>query len=362
MRGKQPRSIVLRSVYALCVLGCVATVLLTPTQTPPDKFVRVIDSRAQAIVEDALEDAVARERADGGVVILVNTKNGKVLSLTERGDSRAVGALSQYEPGSVMKPLTLAAAINEGDIRLDDTYTETNQVTVQGRTIGNYTPLDPGTKPFSQAIIESSNVGTSQIYSRLGRQNFHGDSQRAWHAYLHDKYELKTHGYVSPPHELPLSEYRYTTSAFGIGITTTPMHVAMLYGSLANGGLLFDPCYNADCSAYNGHRILTPDTSRQITVVLHNALHERFGTKLGDIVSGGKSGTAPIPTKLGTYVSGYDNGTYVGYFEVNGEQYTLLTILSNPKTTNVASSRAGELWLRLAKTLIADQSLLSANR
>lgn len=269
-----------------------------------------------------------------------------------------------YEPGSVMKPITMAVAIDQGEVTPLDIYTDTGAVKVDVFTIKNAFNKYYGRVTMVQCLDFSINTCMTSIGNKLGRKLFHS--------------ALEQFGFgrvtgIELDNELPgdLKPWRewnpalVMTMAFGQGISATPLQMVSALGALANGGKLVKPTIIDEIRHSDGTidvtkplilgQIIKPETANTITAMLvHGA---QFGFANAGKVKGhriaGKTGTSQIAGPGGKYESGTGSttATYAGYAPVDRPRFVILVKLDRPKKDDFGSRSAAPLFRDIAQFL-----------
>lgn len=234
----------------------------------------------------------------------------------------------------------------------------------------------PAAQMTLQDILSYSlNTGAVFLLEQLGGANTMNEQARIrWHDYLTNRYHFgqvdpillpgeKT-GYVSPPsggHDIGL---RYANSAFGIGLTVTPLQLVSAYAAIINGGTYYERQISADSQDRVApiamtDDVVSPEVSNVIRSLLINTLQTNNKAAIREgFMLGGKSGTAPVPGIDGSYRTDFDNGTYVGFVGRKSAKYIMLTRLDEPVIKEgFASAEAAKLWAEISNGLI-DRSLI----
>jgi cell division protein FtsI (penicillin-binding protein 3) len=308
-----------------------------------------IDTRVQATLEAELAAAMTKFSAIGAAGIVLDIKTGEVLAMTslpqvnpnapgrgaaDAGFNRAT--LGVYELGSTFKPFTVAMAMDSGVIKsFGQMYNCPKALPIPGgRTI---TDTHPFGRPCSVAEImkESSNIGTAQIAAQVGSAT----QQRF----------LKAMGFMEPV-SIELNERGRTltpganwgevatmTVGFGHGIAVTPLHLAIGYATLFNGGIWRPATLlktGKDHPVPAGHRVFSEDTSYRMRALLRLVVLDGTGKKAeapGYRV-GGKTGTAEKIVG-GHYTSQAVVTSFAGVFPMDEPRYVVVAMLDDPKAT-----------------------------
>ncbi|MFZ1484079.1 MAG: penicillin-binding transpeptidase domain-containing protein [Candidatus Saccharimonadales bacterium] len=326
----------------------------------------------QQKVEKHLQASVASYHPNEAMALIINAKTGAVLSSASvdqqgrRGDSTS--AITPYEPGSVMKPLLIAAALDSGVVSVDYSYFDTDSVRVGERVIANASIHNPAERSLQEISSLSLNTGAVQLMKEMG-----GDptlineiGRTKWYQYLTQQYHFGVneslsykyakHGYVPTPN-VDNANYVYAQTSFGLGLTTSPLEMTAAYAILVNGGEYVAPYMCSNVKKNAPLRSLSASVSEQMTQMLSRTFADNNGLRLNEGYSvGGKSGTAPIATSNGTYQADVNNGTYIG-FVARDEPYVIFVRLTNPKYSGYASRAAMLVWNDIVGMLIEDNLL-----
>jgi cell division protein FtsI/penicillin-binding protein 2 len=356
---------------------------LTDRQTVSAKegedMVLTIDRVIQHEVEKILTASVEKHQADRGTAIVIEPTTGKILAMasTPSFDPNEYASVddyskfmnpavsSSYEPGSVMKPITIAMGIEEGKITPDTEYVDTGAVTESGYTIHNSENKVYGRSSMTKVLEESINTGVIFVEKQVGNRRFAD--------YL-DRFGFGKKTGVILPAELSgntktLGNFNrnleFYTAAFGQGITSTPLQMVMAYEALANGGVLMKPQLierifhrdgrEEDVAPTEVRRVVSEDTAKQVGGMLRDVVTNGHGKRAdvpGYLVVG-KTGTAQV-AKAGEkgYQDGLSIGTFVGYAPQNDPKFVLLVKIDNPKDVQWAESSAAPVFGEVMKFLL----------
>jgi cell division protein FtsI/penicillin-binding protein 2 len=352
--------------------------------TPPRPGADVtltLDAMVQDMAERGLADAIARTGADGGTVLVLDPRTGAVLALANLPafdpntyataplsafDDPAVSA--QYDPGSVMKAITMATALDVGAITPETAFDDTGTVTVAGVTLHNWSSIPWGTETMTDVLAHSANVGAVWAAERVGAQRF-AEYQARFGFGTPTGVDLPSEaaGQVPHPTDPGAAELTMAEQSFGESIGVTPLQLAAAYGALANDGVLLRPyviaCTSADGG--QGHRtcatphavrqVITPEAAQAVTRMLTESalVSEARMDLLPGYSVAAKTGTStPDPAHPdSTYA------TVVGYAPASDPRFVLLVKLDHPRTTIYGGSAAGPLWRALAQQLFVYEGI-----
>jgi cell division protein FtsI (penicillin-binding protein 3) len=299
--------------------------------------VLTIDRQIQAAAERALAAAVERYHALGGSAVVLDVDTGEILAMASVPtlDPARTGEADPYvrrnrvltdvfEPGSVNKVITAAAALEEGMVTPGQVFTVPDRYQVGDKTFSDAHahPTEPMT--FSEIIGQSSNIGTIQVAEQVGPDLL---------------YEyLRKFGYGAPsgtgfPGEsgglLPAPDTWWDTSlptiSIGQGVAATLLQVASVFETVASGGEWIEPSLVQGTVGPDGQlvdvdepqrrRVVSQTTAEQINQMLVGVVEGEQGTgRLAAVPGyhvGGKTGTARKPSKT---ARGYEEGAYIASF------------------------------------------------
>jgi cell division protein FtsI (penicillin-binding protein 3) len=304
-----------------------------------------IDHALQQIAHDALEEALERTRASGGEIVLADPRTGEILAAAGwKGGRRSrnwSGATVPYEPGSIVKPFTVAAVLAERRMQLADSlYAEQGRWTVNGRTLTDVKPF--GVITLADGLRQSSNIAIAKAATRLDEQ--------AHYRYLRDfgfgsptgiAYPSESGGRLGRPAQW--SRQSQASLAIGYEISATPLQLVMAYGALANGGLLMEPRLVREVRSRDGRvlrafepravrRVVSEPVAAALREVLTDAVETGTGraAAMGPLKVAGKTGTARVASG-GRYVAGAYIATFAGYFPADDPQLVFLVKLEEPR-------------------------------
>ncbi len=312
------------------------------------QVVLTIDVDLQEIGRQALTEAVRENEARGGDLLITDPGTGDVLAMVSIRNE-ATGALSAintpYEPGSTIKPLTVAGLLHNELVSLDDVFdTESGSWTVAGRPIEDVS-REHGLMTLARALQISSSVGVAKAAQSM--------SPAVQYQNLRD-FGLGAPTGIGLPGEargtlrLPEDWTPQSPASLAIGyeISTTPLQMAMAYGALANGGLLMKPRLVTEIRDSNGkvtdrfpprmvRRAVSPDVAREVADVLVDVVEDGTGTsaRLGTFKVAGKSGTSRAYSGS-AYQAGEYFASFVGFFPAEDPQLVVMVKLDRPQAAS----------------------------
>ena len=346
-------------------------------------LVLTINRDLQAKVESILDQALLDYGSENGTIIVMDPRNGEILAMaaTPRMDlnnysdyfdlydngsqyNRAIG--QAYEPGSVIKVLTMAAALDTGTVTPETTYVDTGVIEVGGITIRNWNRDSWGQQNMVGCLQHSLNVCMAWISSQMGMQNFYGYMERFGFGHPTGiDLSGEAMGRLKVPGDTDWYPVDLGTNAFGQGITVTPLQMLMSVSSVANGGKMVTP-HVLYSMLRDGHQYtvpsqyagspITPQTARTLSEMLAVSLEQESSQALlPGYRLAGKTGTAQIPTEYG-YDAEHTNASFIGWGPVDDPQFMVYIWLQRPASSIWASETAAPVFSK-----VAEQSVILLN-
>lgn len=339
-----------------------------------------IDYNVQFIAEKLLATAKENLDIEAGQIIVLDPNTGKVLALahfpefdpnyySEVDDFQIFqnGAVQKlFEPGSAFKPITMAAALDQGKVTPQTTYIDEGQVKIGKDTIYNYNNNVWGKQSMTEILEKSINTGAVFVEKQLGHDLFL-QYMRAFGFFEQTGIDLQ--GEVSSENREFKKGYEinFATASFGQGIEMTPIQLVRAFCAIANGGELVKP-YLAEKILRDGeiietkpeissNQVISPKTASQITAMMISVVENGFGkgAKIPGYYIAGKTGTAQVSwSSLEIDKEGYSDKTwqsFIGFFPAFEPEFVILVKLDNPKT-RTAEYSAVPIFKELAKYII----------
>lgn len=320
-----------------------------------------------------IRDAVKNRQARRGSGLLLDANSGKIIAATtvtadaSEKDVSDMNTQAAWEPGSVMKPLLIAAAINEGAVNPSTTSFPNDATLIDGFLFTNAVPYDASRFTLQDILSYSINTGAVKVLKSLSKHNTVDlQSRSTWYEYLTNHYRFgkptginmvyEDKGFVAPPNAGSDINFRYGNMAIGQDLTVTPLQLASAYASILNGGTYYQP-YIGDTkkSTVLEQNIVGKQDSADIRQMLQKSYaFNRPADEHEGLVIGGKSGTAHAVNLSSQYTSARDNGTFIGYISHGSRMMILLVRLDEPMTKTFASHEAGDAWAKFVRETSAE--------
>ncbi|MFA6171750.1 MAG: penicillin-binding protein 2 [Patescibacteria group bacterium] len=343
-------------------------------------IVLTIDRNIQFAACQKLNAAVARHGADGGAVIILEPKTGKVLAMCSAPDFdpnnyndvqnissyNNSGVFDQYEPGSIYKSITMAIALDQEKITPDTTYTDTGVVKIAKYEIKNSDLKAHGVCSMTKVLEQSLNTGAIFAMRQVGPKIFSeyvknfGFGERTG-----IELESESKGDIRNLSSKMNSDLYAATGSFGQGISVTPLQMVAAYAVIANGGSLMKPYIVKEIVQSDGKRIAAGPkevrkviSSRAATLaggmmvnVVENGHGKMAGVK-GYYVAG-KTGTAQIPRKDGRGYEGNSHvGSFAGFAPADDPKFVMIVKIDHPRDVEWAESSAAPLFGEIAEYIL----------
>ena len=280
----------------------------------------------------------------GSTAILMNINNGEILSMVSLpdydlnkrkniSDKKFINRSTKgvYELGSVFKTFTFAAGLQQNVIDKDTLFENLpKKIKCAGRSISEYDADIPSNLTAEEILIRSGNIGSIKIAQKVGLENF---KKFLEDLDLLDKTQFDIEE-VGNPIPFKWGKCKLATSAYGHGITTTPLQLAKAYAIIANGGYKIKPTLiKKDKNINKGEQIITEENSDKINKILRKIVTSEQGTaNLANIAGyeiAGKTGTAQKSIK-GKYSKKKIN-TFASIFPISSPKFVLIVLLDEPK-------------------------------
>ena len=306
-----------------------------------------LDTEIQYLIREELIKFQEIFNSYGSTAILMNVNSGEILSmvslpdfdLNERediSDKKFINRSTKgvYELGSVFKTFTLAAGLQQNVIQEDTLFKNLpKKIKCAGRSISEYDMDIPSSLTAEEILIRSGNIGSIKIAQKVGLENFKDFLENLD---LLNKIQFDIEE-VGNPIPFKWGKCKLATSAYGHGITTTPLQLAKAYAIIANGGYKIKPTLiKKEKNLKRGEQIITQENSNKINEILRKIVTSKEGTATLANIEGyevaGKTGTAEKILEGG--YSRKKINTFASVFPASNPKYSLVVMLDEPKTNS----------------------------
>jgi cell division protein FtsI (penicillin-binding protein 3) len=323
----------------------------TPAQ-PGDDLVLTIDRSLQYETEKALSEEIVKSSSKGGTAVVMDPRTGEILAMANLTYDGAdpgrppypsinnTAVTNVYEPGSVNKVITIAAALEEGLVEPDTTLSVPDHLRVADHVFSDHDPHPLKQWTVTDIMATSSNIGTIMIGKQLGKTRLD--------TYLR-KFGLGSKtglGFPGEPRGLLLDPKKWSGTSIGTvpigqGLAVTALQMLDAYNTVANGGVLVTPKLVKATVDGDGKQVATPasprrrvvseKTAAQVTNMLTEVVKQGTGTEaaIDGYTVAGKTGTARKPYK-GGYKQGAYLATFAGFVPAENPRLSAIVVLDEP--------------------------------
>jgi cell division protein FtsI (penicillin-binding protein 3) len=338
-----------------------------------------IDRSMQFETERILGEQVKAAGAKSGVAIVMKPDTGEILSMANVVSDPKTGEVSidgnnaalttVYEPGSVMKIVTAAGAIEEGLVQPDTIIPIADQIQICDAMFSEHDGHGNVGWPVSRILSQSSNVGTIKLGQLLGKQRIYdylrsfGFGERTSVNFPNEQ----AGGLMTPDKWWCSSQ---GSIPIGNGVSVTPLQMIGAYNTIANGGVYVAPklvqaTIDGDGSRHAqptdpGRRVVSQDTANKVNLMLRGVVEEGTGTaaSIAGYNPAGKTGTARKPQPGGGYIAAdgatHYEASFVGFVPAEAPALSVFVLIDDPSKEGIyggvvaapAFAKIGEAALR----------------
>lgn len=335
-----------------------------------------VNREIQFMVEDKLKTARDRYQAESASAIIMNPKTGEIVAMASfpsfdpqhyqdfsNNEFKNPLITDLYEPGSTLKPIVMASAIDAGLLKPDSRCPRcSGPVPVGGYSIHTWNDKYYGSPTMTEVIIHSDNTGMVYVAQTLGLDRMLSylnkfkignqtgiDLQGEVSASLKPKYEW---------HSVDLA-----TTGFGQGISITPIELMQAFSALANGGVIMQPRLVSQIVTPEGKKVsvenkkvsqpISQSTAKIMTEILVQAVNKgeaQYARVKGYRIAG-KTGTASIPIE-GHYDPTQTIASFIGYAPAEDPKFLMLVIFNRPKASIYGAETAAPVFFDIARNLL----------
>ena len=348
-------------------------------------LVLTINRSIQFAVCRELDEAAERNGASGGTAIVMEPKTGAILAMCswpnfDPNNYNQVENINvynnpaifdQYEPGSIFKPITMAAAIDQEKVSPETTYDDKGFVMIEGwdkpiknsdyESVGGH-----GVVNMISVLENSLNTGAIFAMQQIGEKNFADYVMKfGFGEKTGIELETETAGDITNLKRKKIRPVEAATATFGQGITVTPLQMITAFSAIANGGILMKPFLVSEIIAPNGE--VTKTQPKQIRRVISERAALLVSGMMVNVVDGGhathaavdgyyvagKTGTAQVADKeKGGYSESQTIHSFVGFAPAEDPKFVMLIKLDDPKSADFSASTAAPLFGKIADFIL----------
>ncbi|MFN2641417.1 MAG: peptidoglycan D,D-transpeptidase FtsI family protein [Actinomycetota bacterium] len=333
--------------------------------------VLTIDRNLQFATEDALDRALLQTGAPRAAAVLIDPRTGEVLAMANRPalDPQLFGSATPisirnrvvqdaYEPGSVNKLITAAAAIEGGIALPSDVYSVPDHLALFGKVFHDFAPHKTERWSYNEILAHSSNIGTIKVAQQVGRSRLYamlrkfglGEPTRVG-------FPGESAGILTTPDKWSATDM--ATIPIGQGIAVTPLQMAAVYAAIANNGVWTQPTLIkrlvADGKAQPrtkpvSRRVISSFTAAQLRGMLLGVVETGTGkpARISGYLIGGKTGTARVPLANARGYSNQVMTTFIGIVPVESPRLVAAVVMDNP-AAHIAAATAAPTWRNIVQ-------------
>lgn len=351
---------------------------LIPVEHGAD-VVLTVDRVLQTIAEEIAQKGREQFRADRAQIIIMDPNTGALLALAafptfdpnDPGAIRDVGVYQNpviadlFEPGSVFKPLVMAAALEHGLVQPDTTTVDAGPLRIGPYTINTYDGRHHGRLTMTNILEQSNNIGMVWVAQQVGADRLYQFLRRLG---VGDRTGLplatEAAAQIPPPGEW--GDTRLATIGFGQGIVTTPLHMLVANAALINGGKLVQPYLVHAVRLPDGReevvspkvirQVIRPEVSTTLRAMLTSVVEKGVAVRanVAGYFVGGKTGTAQVvDPATGRYSTEDKVISFIGFAPADNPAFIALVKLDNPAGLSFASGTTAPMFSELAERALA---------
>ena len=342
-----------------------------------------LDANIQYAAEQALADGVKHAKAESGSVLIMDSTTGGIVASADYPSYNANNfpqtatslfkdnvSSYLYEPGSVMKVVTLSGAINSGAITPDTVINDPGYVNVGGFRIYDWDRRNHGSINYTYVLEHSLNVGAMKAMQAEGHAAFYSYLQ-GFGLTQPSGIDISGESSVALPAANQMADAQYATTAFGQGIDVNMVQMLAAVNVIANGGRYAPPHVVERVGTRINplllepqRQVISPATARKMTQMMEAVVQHGSGwtarVKGFELNEAGKTGTSQIPVN-GKYTQDVW-ASYVGFLPANHPRFTMIVVIRKPHapgsdqdwTLNDGYITAAPVWQKIAQTLVVD--------
>ncbi|MGJ9412007.1 peptidoglycan D,D-transpeptidase FtsI family protein [Aeromicrobium sp. CF4.19] len=337
---------------------------------PGSDVTTTVDRDLQWYSDQRLADAVRSSGSDWGLAVTMDVRTGQVVQMSQAPtfnpdskesmeDANTVSRFVQtvYEPGSVMKPITMAALADQGKVSPETQISVPSQLVIDKFRIADYWEHGQINLTAAGVIAKSSNLGTIIAAREMDDETMHDYFARFGFGST-SGVQLPGESQGILPPSAGWSRANHATISFGQGVSVTAMQMIRAIGGIANGGVMVDPTVvegfvDADgektpAKEPESRRVVSKEAASMVTRMME-AVTADDGTAPAAQIPGyrvaGKTGTAwRVNPETGTYVRGQNTVSFVGFAPADEPRFVTYVVLDKPHSDAGGGSTAAPVF------------------
>lgn len=321
-------------------------------------MVTTLDYEIQTIIERELDQAMAQYSPENVLAIAMDPKTGEILGMSSRPTfqpdqyqhvspmiyNRNLPIWKTYEPGSTFKIITLAAALEEKKVRLDERFSDPGYVMVGGARLRCWKAGGHGHQSYLEVVENSCNPGFVNLGQRLGKETLFSYIRKLGFG---EKTGIDLNGEAKGIlfRESQVGPVELATTAFGQGVSVTPIQQVAAVSAIINGGNLMQPHLVKEwrdpetgeiverVQPKVKRKVISPETSQAVRQALESVVARGTGRKafIDGYRVGGKTGTAQKVGPNGRYLRNNHIVSFIGFAPADDPQIVVYVAVDNPK-------------------------------
>ena len=306
-------------------------------------IILTIDINLQQLVRKNLINAINKYKAESGLAVILDIENSNILSSISLPDfnpenkktykeNNLINRVfqSNYEMGSTFKPITATMGFDLGLINSEMTF----NVKKKYLNISDYDQYkDDGNYNVEKIVVESSNIGTAQIATMIGKKNQIDFFEKIG---FDKKINVENMEVANPlGNKNNWGKLETATIGFGHGFSVTPLHLVKAYATLSKNGYEVNPTLILNKTS-KSKKILNDESSSKfflnlLKAVVYKTEYTGPRVKIDGYEIGGKTGTSELLNPKGGYYKDRNLTSFIGVFPINDPKYIIYTALEYPK-------------------------------
>ena len=306
-------------------------------------IILTIDINLQQLVRKNLINAINKYKAESGLAVILDIENSNILSSVSLPDfnpenkktykeNNLINRVfqSNYEMGSTFKPITATIGFDLGLINSEMTF----NVKKKYLNISDYDQYkDDGNYNVEKIVVESSNIGTAQIATMIGKKNQIDFFEKIG---FDKKINVENMEVANPlGNKNNWGKLETATIGFGHGFSVTPLHLVKAYATLSKNGYEVNPTLILNKTS-KSKKILNDESSSKfflnlLKAVVYKTEYTGPRVKIDGYEIGGKTGTSELLNPKGGYYKDRNLTSFIGVFPINDPKYVIYTAIEYPK-------------------------------